>query len=819
MLELNHLPHGFWLTLSAVTLFSLIALVPSAFHALPKSFPKIASIIVIFISCLVLIGWLLHIAAFKNVSFGLLTMKFNSALIFILASASLILFEAQRNPKTRFVARSLAFIVTIFSLATLSQYLFGWELGIDQLFVHESTNNSLYPGRMASSTAMKFSLLGLALCFIDQRRNWIVHLLAIAALLLSLISFIGYLYQVQPLYTITNYSIVGLYTTICFIILSVGILFTHPDFGLMKIVLSNSPGGVMARRLLPAAIFLIITIGLLRLMGERAGLYNMEIGLSLMVLASIITLSSIILWNAQMLYRMDIERKQTEEALLATEERYRDLFENANDIIYLHDLQGNFTSINRMTTQLTGYTSDEASHLNITQIIAPEYVEFVKKNLTEKLSEKAEATIYKLEILCKDGHILPVEVSSRLVYKEGKPVAIQGIARDISERHELEDQLRQAQKMESIGRLAGSVAHDFNNLLTAIIGYSQLAMRHLEPDAPVQKEIREVEKAGKRAAELTNQLLTFSRKQALQPKTLDINQVVINVENLLGRLIGEDIELATKLSSNLNKVKADPGQLEQIIMNLAVNARDAMPQVGKLTIETANVELNEAYAQTHLAVQPGYYVMLAVSDTGTGMDKETQSRIFEPFFTTKDLGKGTGLGLSTVYGIVKQSGGTIWVYSEPDKGTTFKIYFPVIEEDARFEEARLPISQSLTGTETILLVEDDEAVRKIVCRILETSGYTVLQATSTDDALGIYRRYMDKIDLLITDVVMPVMSGRELVQQISGFGRKVKVLYMSGYTDNAIVHHGVLEANKPFLQKPFSPEALTRKVRAVINGL
>jgi two-component system, cell cycle sensor histidine kinase and response regulator CckA len=815
-----HLAHYVVFVLSGIATILLPNLVhPSGIS--PKPIAKFASILVITISGIVLIGWVFDIAIFKSVTPDLGTMKFNTAFGFLLVGISLMLFEEHRNQKVWLIARSLAVVVTLLSLTTLSQYLFGWNAGIDQIFFQDAVreNETTYPGRLAPITAFNFLLLGLALNFLKTRHYWVTHIFTLLAAIVSLIALLGYIYQVESLLKISIYSSAALHTTLAFILACVGIIFARPDQGLVKIFLSNSPGGVMARRLLPMAIGLPIGLGLLRLMGQRAGLYNTEVGLSLMIASYVVTLGAIILWNAGSLYRMDIKRRKAEEALLATQERYRELFENANDIMYIHDLKGDFTSTNLMTERLTGYTNEEALQMNIAQIIAPEYIELARKNLAEKLLERTESSIYLVEIICKDGHRLPVEVSTRLIYEGDKPVAVQGIVRDLSERSRLEDQLRQSQKMESVGRLAGGIAHDFNNLLTAIIGYSQMAMRHLAPDSPAKNDIKEVEKAGKRAAELTGQLLTFSRKQALQPKVIDLNQIVANIERMLHRVIGEDIELSTKLSPDLGLVKADPGQIEQIIMNLAVNARDAMPQAGKLTIETANVEFDETYTQAHLAVTPGPYVMLAFSDTGIGMNKETQARIFEPFFTTKDSGKGTGLGLSTVYGIVKQSGGNLWVYSEKGRGTTFKIYLPRVEEPSKPEESDAQKLDSFSGTGTILLVEDDLTVRQLTRQILEINGYTILEATSAAHALQICEQHEGKIHLIITDVIMPDMSGRELAQQVRQLGNEAKVLYMSGYTDNSIVHHGILDADTPFLQKPFTSDSLTRKVREVISSV
>jgi len=381
----------------------------------------------------------------------------------------------------------------------------------------------------------------------------------------------------------------------------------------------------------------------------------------------------------------------------------------------------------------------------------------------------------------------------------------------------LENQLRQAQKMEAVGNLAGGIAHDFNNLLTAILGYGNILLSRLQEGDPGRQNVQEILKAGERAASLTNQLLAFSRKQVLQPKIVDLNALATNLEKMLRRLIGEDVELSTCLEKNLGQVKADPGQIEQVIMNLVVNSRDAMPMGGKLTIETANAALGEDYASRHLGAKPGRYVMVAVADTGVGMGAETQARIFEPFFTTKEVGKGTGLGLATVYGIIKQSEGYVAVYSEPGQGTTFKIYLPRIDqsvETARVGQAA-PIPR---GTETILLVEDEEAVRRLARLILEGQGYAIIEAPSGSSALAAAEKHATPIHLLLTDVIMTEMNGRELSQRLTRVCPSARVLFMSGYTGDTIVRHGVLEPGIAYLQKPFTPADLARKVREVLDS-
>jgi signal transduction histidine kinase/CheY-like chemotaxis protein len=394
------------------------------------------------------------------------------------------------------------------------------------------------------------------------------------------------------------------------------------------------------------------------------------------------------------------------------------------------------------------------------------------------------------------------------------------LQQEISQRMRLEVQLRQAQKMEAIGRLAGGVAHDFNNLLTVILGYTDLMLAELAPDAPLLPEVQAIQSAGEHAAALTRQLLAFSRQQVLQPELLDLNTVVANLGQLLGRVIGEDIDLITHLGEGLGRVAVDPGQLEQVILNLAVNARDAMPQGGKLTIETARVELDADYAHQHVSVNAGPYVMLAISDTGHGMDADTQAQIFEPFFTTKEAGKGTGLGLATVHGIVHQSGGHIWLYSEPGHGTTFKIYLPQAEQQPTAARSLLPSAIVPHGSETILLVEDNLEVRKLIQRVLSNQRYTVLEASNGEEALWVAQTCPGPIDLVIMDVIMPGgLNGAQVAERLVALHPMLKVLYISGYTDNAIVRHGILETGLVFLQKPFTTDILMRKIRDVLDTI
>jgi two-component system, cell cycle sensor histidine kinase and response regulator CckA len=516
-------------------------------------------------------------------------------------------------------------------------------------------------------------------------------------------------------------------------------------------------------------------------------------------------------------YRDVTESKRADDELAASEERFRKAFNASPEPITISRWpEGRYVDCNESFLRITGYCREEViGHTDNEVRFWPKSED--RARCMRFLEEDARAIELEVIFGTKSGEERTGLFSAELIEIRGEQCVL-AVMKDVTERRSLEEQLRLSQKMEAVGQLAGGVAHDFNNLLTVILGYGSLLLKDLAPEDSRRAPLEGIKQAADRAAVLTQQLLAFSRRQVLAPRLLDLNAVVADMDKMLRRLIGEHIELSTVLAPELGLVKADPGQIEQVVMNLVVNARDAMLTGGKLTIETAHVELDEACARRRIVATPGPYVMLAVSDTGHGMDEDTRARVFEPFFTTKEKGKGTGLGLAVVYGIVKQSGGSVWVYSEPGIGTTFKAYLPKVETAAQKPEATTANKRSRRGTETVLLVENEAAVRSLLRDILESNGYVVLEASRGVEALEASQQYGGPIQLLLTDVVMPDIRGRKLADCLKTSRPGAKVLYMSGYTDTAIVQHGLLEPGVAFLQKPFTPEALSRKVREVLDA-
>jgi PAS domain S-box-containing protein len=517
-------------------------------------------------------------------------------------------------------------------------------------------------------------------------------------------------------------------------------------------------------------------------------------------------------------YRDTTAPKVAEAALLERERVYQATFDEALIGLAQTSLEGRFLLVNRHLCNLLGYTVEELRAIDFMTLSHPDEVAGDVEARNGLMASAIDRYTREKRYRRKDGSFVWTNLTMSVHrHVSGDPNYFIAAIEDITERKRAEDEARQAHKMEAIGRLAGGIAHDFNNLLTAIVGYADLALKQLSADHPVSRDIQEIRAAGKSAASLTRQVLAFGRKQMLKPEVLDLNMIVSRLNGLLTRLIGEQIRLEWRPAKPLNRVRADPGQIEQVILNLALNARDAMPRGGTLSIETANVELDAAYASEHPGAAAGKHVMLAISDTGVGMDRAVQEHLFEPFYTTKELGKGTGLGLATVYGIVKQSGGSIFVYSEPGVGTTFKLFLQCADVAADVAGEQPDTARALDGHETILLVEDQLEVRTVARAVLTRHGYTVLEASHGEEALQIEQDYHERIHLLLTDVVMHAMSGRELAHRLLQRRPDVHVLYTSGYTDDAIVHHGVIESGVAFIEKPFTPTSLLRRVREVLD--
>jgi PAS domain S-box-containing protein len=513
------------------------------------------------------------------------------------------------------------------------------------------------------------------------------------------------------------------------------------------------------------------------------------------------------------------ERKRADLALRESEERYRDLFDNASDLVCMAAPDGSLLYVNQAWQHGTGYGDEEIGRMQLLDIVHPEsrayYTEVVDRVLRGERLDHVE-----LVFVPKAGTPITVEGNLSCTFKEGVPSAIRGIYRDITERKRVEEHLRRAERMQAAGKLAGGVAHEVNNMMTGVIGFSEFLLRSLESNDPRRADVEEVIKAGTRAADVTRQLLAFTRQQFLRPQVVQINTVVTEMEKMLRRSLGEDKLMELRLSPDAGEIRADRGQLEQVLINLVLNARDAMTGHGRVSIETTPSVWDEVYAQRHEGVDlpRGQYVMLAVSDNGCGMDTVVKERIFEPFFTTKPIGQGTGLGLSTVYGIVKQSGGYIWVYSEPGEGSVFKVYLPQAAVDAKPDEPAIQLPPVPTGgSETILVIEDEDIVRNLACRGLRDHGYKVVEARNGAQGLRFITEHPETIDLVISDVVMPEMGGRELGRVLAKMDSELPILYMSGYTGEDVVQRGLLDPGAPFQQKPFTPAGMAGKVRAMLD--
>jgi len=913
-----------------------------------------ASLAAIIIGILVLFGWFFRIDTLKSVLYGTVAMNPATALAMILAGTSLafsLWAQHQRNQNSRvlfiWTARGCALAVMLIGLARLVAIIVGWDIGIDQwLFPSQVLTQLPLPSRIAPNVALNFLLFGVALLFVDVRSRFIRFFVEFFVGIVgfgSLLAVLGYAYHIKSFYVVGPYIPMALHSGITFLVLSGAFFLSHTDGGLLAVLAGDSAGGTMARRLLPAAVFVPIVLGWLALRGEAAGIYQGEFGEAMLVVGNILAFTILICWNAQALFRADLERKHTDEIV----KRLAAIVENSDDAIISETLNGIITSWNPAAAKMFGYTASEIIGQPLQVLIPPDrpneeseilaglakgepvwHVETVRirkdgqrldvsttispikdsdgkiigvskivrditkrkqaedilayeRDLLRTLLDNSPDHIYfkdtqsrfikssnaqarqfgvdspdelvgktdfdffaeaharpafedeqeiirtgqpmigKVESeLWQDGRPESWTLTTKMPFrdKDGKMIGTFGISKNITALKQVEAQLFQSQKMETVGKLAGGIAHEFNSILTAIIGQSEGLLSDLPRESPLTKNATEISKAASRAAALTRQLLAYGRKQILQPKILDLNSALSGMENTLRHLMGLETDVRLVLASGLKAVKVDAGQIEQVIMNMAINARDVMPKGGKLTLETANVSFDQESVVHYPELKPGDYVMLAITDTGTGMSAEVRSRVFEPFFSTKGIGQGTGLGLSTCYGIIKQSDGHISVYSEVARGAVFKIYLPQVEQQTKLPIQRLDSPNLPRGTEAILLVEDDPALREMSATLLGRLGYKVLSAADGIEALSLKQQSnIGRIDLLFTDIVMPHMSGKELSERVLALDPNTKILFASAYTENAIVHQGVLDKGVALLQKPFTPSALAHKLREVLD--
>ena len=799
----------------------------------------------------VLVGWAVQNPSLQSLFLTQVTVKANTAIGLLAAAGAILLLPSPRSSPLRIVARVLGAVVTLLGALTLAQYVFGVNLGIDEMIFRAPAyvGQTSTPGRMSAVTASCFAILGPALLLVDIR-PWRdicpAQPLFVVNAAVALIALLGYAYGIIPTVGVGQGMQIAIPTAIALVLLSVGGLSIRPDTGWMRVLRSPDAGGMLARRLLPFAFLVPLLLGAFRMLGTWQNTFSPATLSAIVAVTTMLAFGMVMIRTASVLDVADRERQASERHRVtlvveekaareraAAEHAAREIAEQAArekaealsvlDVVLnsaptalaLFDVQLRISRVNPAFEALTGLERNVHSKQDISRLL-PGLASQIQPVLERVVSSGEPARNVELagdpESNLRNRHWLasfyPVRRGSELM-------GVGAVMLETTERRGLELQLVQSQKMEAIGNLAGGVAHDFNNLLTVIKSYSEMALETLEPGA-LREDIGEIRDAANRAAALTGQLLAFSRKQMVQPRALDVNEVVTRVERMLCRLIGEDVDLVLALANDIGTVKADPGQVEQMIMNLAVNARDAMPNGGKLTIQTGNVRLADDDVQRRIGVPPGSYVMLAVSDSGSGMSPETVRRAFEPFFTTKPAGKGTGLGLATVYGIVKQAGGDIGIYSELGHGTSFKIYFPLVPM------AAVPIAAPADGPpprgdETILLIEDDDAVRGVAARMLTRAGYDVLEASKVTEALNIVRNNGHQIALVLTDMVMPEMSGSEVAREVLAMRPSARVLFMSGYTEDTVMRHRILDRDAAFIEKPFTPEGLMRKVREVLD--
>ena len=811
---------------------------------LARAFSGFASLAVALLGTSVLVGWRIDQSHLKSGIPGLVAMNPVTAVSFVAAGLALCLLREELLPaRSLLVARILAGLVVVLPLASLSRLYLPWDLALDRLLfsAQVAVASGGHPNRMAPNTGLNFVLLGLALLSLARRdaRGWrVAEGMTVAAGLFALIAVLGYAYESRLLYGVGAFIPMAVNTAVGFVLLSAGVLCARPGEGLLALFLADGPGGVLARRIVPSAFLIPAVLGWLALKGQMSGLFDTAGGLALMAAATTLTIATLIWSSAVSLDQSDRARARAEQRVRRANddlearvvertreveranEELRALFQASPLAICTLSTDSLVLSWNPAATELFGWTAAEVLG-RFPPFVPPDMMDEVTR-LRDRVKSGAPITNYETQRLHKDGRRLELSLSTASLFdKSGATCGVVAVYTNVGHRKLLEAQLRQAQKMEAVGRLAGGVAHDFNNILTAIRAGAEFLLADLDGEDPRRQDAADIRSAADRAAGLTRQLLAFSRQQVLQPKVVDLNAVVTSIEPMLRRLVEENISLETCLGADLRRVQADPNQLEQVLLNLVVNARDAMPDGGTLLIETSNVVLDEEYPRSHATARPGPHVLLSVTDTGCGMDAATQAQVFEPFFTTKPVGVGTGLGLATVYGIVKQSGGHIWVYSEVGRGTTFKIYFPPHTgpaDDAAPEPPRQTRPAAAVSDATILLVEDDVAVRDVVSRLLQRHGYRVREVPNGAQALTTLADSSVAIDLVISDIVMPEMSGLELRDRLGTIRPGLPLLLMSGYSEEAITRLGNPATVGPLVEKPFTVQGILEKVEQVLRN-
>ncbi len=840
-----------------------------ATQPLIRMLPALSGLVVLLMSVVVLLGWVFNIQTAKTLLFGGVTVKPNTAIGLGLGAVCLLLYSriVSRFRWRRPLVSVLSLLVAAIGVLTLVEYVFGINVGIDQLAFNakEEWGLTATPGRMAAVTVLAFVLLGGGLLTLDirtksGRRPSIVPLVATAAL--GLTALLGYVYGAIPTTGLGQGIQIAIPTAICLIFLSIGALAIPPHGPWIATLLSDHAGGLLARRLLPIAFLLPLALGGLRVFQDWTGQYSLAVQSAFSAVLTMLVFG-IVIWSTAALLdaadrrrhvadderlnlalreeasraRADAERASRYAAESAREQAERTAKEKAEALTVLEIVLATAPVGFALFDRNACYIRVNSTFATMHDIPLDGLIGRTPRDLSPDLAGRIEESVRQVfesgkPILETDltrtvsgaiGESPSKQRHSMVSYyplrgADGKSFAVGLIAIDTTEIKQLEAQLAQSQKMEAIGQLAGGVAHDFNNLLTVIMSYSALLFDDFDPDDLRRLDIEEIAAAARRASGLTRQLLAFSRKQVVQPRPTNLNDVIRDVENMLRRLINEDIKFETALTPVVGLANIDPGQLEQVILNLALNARDAMPGGGTLQITTANIELGAADTDRQLSASPGPYVLLTVSDTGVGMTQEVQKRVFEPFFTTKPTGKGTGLGLATVYGILKQVGGDLSLRSEPGGGTAFHVYFPRIQgELAEAIQRAKPVALP-AGSGTVLLAEDDHSLRALTERVLLSAGFTVLPARSGSHALEIARNHAGRIDIVISDVVMPELSGPEFVERLRRKRPEVRVLFVSGYADDEVMRRGVLAGETPFLQKPFAPEQLLQKIHEVMSG-